>query len=101
MSVCRRRGWPIVKTTVICFDDVGLFHEGVGSIFYFMRVLPLFLFLSCTSVVEDTASYCPPLTDPCMNAENHQECLEVEATCEGVVLVAESCPLQFSCESLK
>jgi hypothetical protein len=41
---------------------------------------------------------CPEPTDSCMNEENHQECLDVVATCEGEILIMESCPLQFGCD---
>lgn len=45
----------------------------------------------------DGSSVCPAPDEPCMNAENHAACLEVEADCSGSVLFLESCPLQFAC----
>ena len=63
-----------------------------------MWFIALLVTIGCGSTPEDTASVCPPPTDSCMNEENHQECLDVEATCTGYVSVMESCPLQFGCE---
>ncbi|TNE86976.1 MAG: hypothetical protein EP330_20420 [Deltaproteobacteria bacterium] len=62
-----------------------------------MRLIPLLLLFACGSTVEDTASHCPPATDPCMDADLYQECLDIEATCDGGLLIMESCPLQFGC----
>ncbi len=42
-------------------------------------------------------SECPAATDPCMNAENHADRLQVERECDGSVVHLESCPLQFGC----
>ena len=40
---------------------------------------------------------CPLPTDACMNIENHQACLDVEADCDSEIVFLESCPLQFAC----
>ena len=65
-------------------------------------IAALLLTAACSSGVpgegDDTASACPPVTDPCMNEENHQACLDVEASCDGSLSIMESCPLQFGCE---
>jgi hypothetical protein len=63
-------------------------------------VLTLTVLTACDAPApEDSGSICPSATDSCMNEENHQDCLDVEATCDGPVVVMESCPLQFGCES--
>jgi len=69
-----------------------------------MRIPSLLLALTVLTacdepVSDDSGSICPSATDSCMNEENHQECLDAEATCDGLVMVMESCPLQFGCES--
>jgi hypothetical protein len=62
-----------------------------------MSLLIILLF-SCESAQQDTASSCPAVTDVCMDQQNHQECLDVESTCNGELLIMESCPLQFGCD---
>ena len=42
---------------------------------------------------------CPAPTEPCMNEDNHAECMAVAASCEGHVTQLESCPLQFACDA--
>jgi hypothetical protein len=44
-----------------------------------------------------SGAQCPAATDACMNADNHAQCLEVAAGCDGELLQLESCPLQFAC----
>ena len=67
----------------------------------FLLALPL---LACNTSQTDEAdssslqNLCPDVTDACMNEENHQECLDVAATCEGELSIMESCPLQFGCD---
>ena len=52
-----------------------------------------------TDAMDTSAAWtCPEPTDSCMNEENYQECLDVVATCEGEILIMESCPLQFGCD---
>ena len=67
-----------------------------------MRTLSIFLLLTAcaTSSTNDThtTSMCPPINDACMNEDNYQECLDVEANCDGHILIMESCPLQFGCD---
>ena len=47
---------------------------------------------------EDTyEGMCPLLTEPCMNIENHQACIDVEVNCDSEIVFLESCPLQFAC----
>ncbi len=41
---------------------------------------------------------CPAPDDPCMNADNHAECVAKSEECPGKVIRLESCPLQFACE---
>lgn len=44
-----------------------------------------------------TTARCPSVDEPCMNEENFEICTElVESGCQ-VLLVQESCPLQFAC----
>ena len=76
----------------MCLQELGL-----PPTLLCMRVGILLFLMACGASPEDTASACPPVTDPCMNEENYQECLEVEASCEGSLAVLESCPLQFGC----
>ena len=45
----------------------------------------------------DAANRCPAADAPCMNAENHAQCQQLAASCDGEILQLESCPLQFSC----
>jgi len=40
---------------------------------------------------------CPAPTEPCMNEDNHAQCLTIAASCAGEILQLESCPLQFAC----
>ena len=56
--------------------------------------------LACQSSPSDTSSAwtCPEPTEACMDEENYQQCLDVSATCEGEILIMESCPLQFGCD---
>jgi hypothetical protein len=49
------------------------------------------------SAPSDPASRCPAPTDSCMNEDNHAQCLEIAASCDGEILQLESCPLQFAC----
>ena len=70
-----------------------------------MRFFLLAFLFACASDGSDSspsdsssASVCPPATEACMNEENHQDCLDVEATCTGEILTMESCPLQFGCD---
>ena len=62
-----------------------------------LTLLALLLMSACDTPVDDTASSCPAVTDPCMNEDNYQDCLDVEATCNAGLLTLESCPLQFAC----
>lgn len=62
-----------------------------------MRNFLFFLLVACGTTVQDTASSCPPADDPCMDEALHQECLDLEATCDQGLLIMESCPLQFGC----
>ena len=59
-------------------------------------------FLIACSEKEDSASNfsCPTVEeDSCMTDELYQECLDVTESCEGAILIAESCPYaSFSCE---
>ncbi|MBW2455350.1 MAG: hypothetical protein JRI68_12600 [Deltaproteobacteria bacterium] len=43
------------------------------------------------------AAECPAVTDACMNADNHADCLSTAKQCPGHVVQLESCPLQFDC----
>jgi len=43
------------------------------------------------------ASQCPDINEPCMNAENHAACTDLERQGCTSIAVMESCPLQFSC----
>ena len=60
----------------------------------------LILASGCDSSSDDTSASwsCPEPTDACMDEDNYQQCLDVVATCEGEVLIMESCPLQFGCD---
>ena len=55
---------------------------------------------ACESSPSDTgpAWTCPEPTESCMDEDNYQQCLDVTATCEGEILIMESCPLQFGCD---
>ena len=56
--------------------------------------------VACDDSDDDTSSQwtCPEPTEACMDEENYQQCLDVTATCEGEILIMESCPLQFGCD---
>lgn len=65
----------------------------------------LILASGCDSSSNDSSSddtspswSCPEPNDACMDEDNYQQCLDVVATCEGEVLIMESCPLQFGCD---
>ena len=62
-----------------------------------MRLILLLVLVGCGVSAADSASVCPAPTDPCMNEDNYQDCLDVEATCNAGLLTLESCPLQFAC----
>jgi hypothetical protein len=62
-----------------------------------MRSFLFLLLMGCGAVPEDTASSCPVADDPCMTDELYEECLSLEESCSGGILILESCPLQFSC----
>ena len=62
-----------------------------------MRTFLFFFLVGCGSVPQDTASSCPPADEACMTEELYEECLEIEASCSGEILIMESCPLQFGC----
>lgn len=49
--------------------------------------------LNCVTQVGN----CPAPDEPCMNAGNYEQCLDMATTCSGGVVVLESCPLQFAC----
>lgn len=40
---------------------------------------------------------CPAPDTPCMNADNHAQCLAIAATCKGRIELLKSCPYQFAC----
>ena len=47
---------------------------------------------------DDAAGNCEyTLEDPCMTADNLEQCEDASAQCPGMVMVMESCPLQFGC----
>ena len=67
-----------------------------------LHLFPLlctWIFTLACDTEEPDERVCPPPTDACMNEDNYQECLDVEADCDGNILILESCPLQFGCES--
>ena len=64
-----------------------------------MRFILLLVLVGCGVSAADSASVCPAPTDPCMNEDNYQECLDAEASCTGNLVLLESCPLQFGCDS--
>lgn len=62
--------------------------------------ITLFNLSACGDKAEDSAVAafeCPAADDACMTEELHQECLSLVETCSGEILIAESCPVQFSC----
>jgi len=63
-----------------------------------MRLFLFIVVLGCGENSVDADNECPLATDSCMNDENHQACLDVVATCDGNLLIMESCPLQFGCD---
>eukprot|EP00913_Durusdinium_trenchii_P022900 g21501.t1 len=38
-------------------------------------------------------------SESCMNDENMKECQEMQAICGDLMIIMESCPLQFACPS--
>ena len=56
--------------------------------------------VACDNADDDTSAQwtCPEPDEACMDEENYQQCLDVVATCEGELLIMESCPLQFGCD---
>ena len=47
---------------------------------------------------DDASGDCSyTLDDPCMTADNLEQCEDASAQCPGMVMVMESCPLQFAC----
>ena len=70
----------------------------VSILLIFVSILSI---AACGDKDEDTASAnfeCPAAEDDCMTEELYQECLSLVETCTGNILIAESCPVQFSCE---
>jgi len=49
--------------------------------------------------LETTPPQCPAVTEPCMNEENFAQCTTlIENGCTQLLIIMESCPLQFGCD---
>jgi hypothetical protein len=62
-----------------------------------MRFYTWFFAFSLLQKYGMAQSFCGKPTDPCMNEENWQRCLDLHADGCETVLSMESCPLQFVC----
>lgn len=61
--------------------------------------IELLLFVLFRSWVVAGEAVCPDKTDPCMDDENWAECQKLVADGCTQLLIAESCPLQFFCDT--
>lgn len=61
-----------------------------------LLLLSVLFALGCPST-SGSADCDYTLDDPCITADNLQQCEDMAAQCPGQVLVMESCPLQFGC----